>query len=203
MISQDSITIRPRWWLLAVSLPSVLLALYYFTPSHVVDHAFILYRYVDHISIGHGLVYNPGEYVEGFASPPWLFLLSFFHMMGLAAEQFAPILGLLCTLIAVVFLGLFVHKRLQLSYAYVAISCLTVTSAWPVVYWSGAGLETSLFLCMILGTCLWFTKEVPLKGSQGILCALLAFFLAAGRPEGIVYAFTAMLFASWKHYKDR
>ena len=59
------------------------------------------------------------------------------------SEWSAPILGFLFTLLASVITGVFVHERLQLSFAYTALTMLTVVSSWPVVFWSGGGLETS------------------------------------------------------------
>src|SRR5678815_1722287 len=40
------------------------------------DDAFVYYRYVDNLLfLGRGLVFNPGEYVEGYSSPLWALLL--------------------------------------------------------------------------------------------------------------------------------
>lgn len=40
------------------------------------DDAFVYFRYADNcLFLGRGLVFNPGEYVEGFSSPLWMLLL--------------------------------------------------------------------------------------------------------------------------------
>jgi hypothetical protein len=42
----------------------------------LIDDAYVYFRYVDNLLIhGNGLVWNPGEYVEGFSSPLWMLLL--------------------------------------------------------------------------------------------------------------------------------
>lgn len=47
----------------------------------VLDDAFVYYRYIDNLLVlGHGLVYNQGEYVEGFTSPLWLLLLTLLRL---------------------------------------------------------------------------------------------------------------------------
>ena len=47
----------------------------------VLDDAFVYYRYVDNLLVlGHGLVYNQGEYVEGFTSPLWLLILTLLRL---------------------------------------------------------------------------------------------------------------------------
>ncbi len=42
----------------------------------LMDDAYIYFRYADNLTVhGRGLVWNPGEYVEGFSSPLWMLLL--------------------------------------------------------------------------------------------------------------------------------
>src|SRR5262245_37719971 len=59
-----------EWLCLAASL---VLTLQY---AWFLDDAFIYYRYVDNlVLLGRGLVFNPGEYVEGYSSPLWAVLM--------------------------------------------------------------------------------------------------------------------------------
>jgi len=47
------------------------------------DDAFIYFRYADNwVLHGFGLTYNQGEFVEGFTSPAWQLLVSFFRFLG-------------------------------------------------------------------------------------------------------------------------
>ncbi|MEZ4652500.1 MAG: hypothetical protein R3E12_02575 [Candidatus Eisenbacteria bacterium] len=46
------------------------------------DDAFITFRYVDQWLSGHGLVYNPGERVEGYTHPLWLLLIAGLRPFG-------------------------------------------------------------------------------------------------------------------------
>ncbi len=57
----------------------LLLASLFFTYWYawIMDDAYIYFRYADNLVIyGEGLVFNPGEYVEGFSSPFWMLLLA-------------------------------------------------------------------------------------------------------------------------------
>ena len=45
----------------------------YYAP-YVVDDAFISFRYARNLVEGHGLVYNPGEHVEGYSNFLWVLL---------------------------------------------------------------------------------------------------------------------------------
>jgi len=62
---------KPIEWLYLIG--GLLLTLHYFGFQ---DDSFVFFRYVDNlIFLKAGLVYNRGEYVEGFSSPLWLMLL--------------------------------------------------------------------------------------------------------------------------------
>ena len=65
-----------EWFFLAVGLCLVLRYLW------MLDDSFIYYRYVDNFLFLHrGLVFNQGEYVEGYSSPLWLLVLVAFRVM--------------------------------------------------------------------------------------------------------------------------
>jgi len=50
----------------------------------LLDDAFVYFRYIDNLLFwGNGLVYNPGEYVEGFSSPLWAVLLILMRLTGM------------------------------------------------------------------------------------------------------------------------
>lgn len=84
--------IRPtglEWFALAASL---VLTLQY---SWVLDDAYIYARYVDNlVHLGRGLVFNEGEYVEGYSSPLWCLLLVPFRAVGLNWWSIFRVLGL-------------------------------------------------------------------------------------------------------------
>ena len=42
------------------------------TQDYVIDDAFIGFRYARHLYEGHGIVFNPGENVEGYTSFLWV-----------------------------------------------------------------------------------------------------------------------------------
>ena len=52
-----------------------------------IDDAFINFRYAENLASGLGPVFNPGERVEGYTTPAWVFLLAGLHRLG------APLLG--------------------------------------------------------------------------------------------------------------
>ncbi|MCJ7578117.1 MAG: hypothetical protein MUO91_06665, partial [candidate division Zixibacteria bacterium] len=58
------------------------------------DDAFISYRYVKNFINGHGLVFNPGERVEGYTNFLWIIILSIFAKFGLDIIVVSKILGI-------------------------------------------------------------------------------------------------------------
>jgi hypothetical protein len=63
--------------------------------SWLLDDAFIYYRYVDNlVLLGRGLVFNQGEYVEGFSSPAWTLLLIPLRALGLDWWLAVRVIGL-------------------------------------------------------------------------------------------------------------
>jgi hypothetical protein len=64
------------------------------------DDAFVYFRYVDNaLFLGRGLVYNAGEYVEGFSSPLWSLLLLILRATGLNYWILTRVVGVLCFVI--------------------------------------------------------------------------------------------------------
>ena len=62
------------------------------------DDAFISFRYVRNLLEGHGLVFNPGEYVEGYTNFLWVLeLAAIWRLSGIPPEQAAPWLSVVCT----------------------------------------------------------------------------------------------------------
>ena len=155
------------------------------------DDAFISFRYVRNLLEGHGLVFNPGEYVEGYSNFLWVLeLAALWGLFGLRPEQAAPWLSVVYTVgtLAVVLWwaarapGLR-HRRLA---AWMAIGLLC-SSATFAAWTSGGGLETRqfTFFVAVAVVCLLLHG----RGRRGLMVASLALAAAAlTRPEGPLIA---------------
>jgi hypothetical protein len=79
----------------------------------LLDDAFVYFRYIDNfIFFKAGLVYNQGEFVEGFSSPLWMILLTIFRLSKL---NYWFITKVLCLLLFVPFWYLLVKVNRKLS----------------------------------------------------------------------------------------
>ena len=84
----------------------------FFLRIWVGEDAFIFFRYVDNFVKGNGLVFNVGERVEGFTSPFWVFVLSFFRIiLGWELRQIAIVLGLIFGMSLVIIVLFADHKK--------------------------------------------------------------------------------------------
>src|SRR5712691_3102100 len=57
------------------------------------DDAFISFRYAENLSAGNGLVFNPGERVEGYTSFLWVALLAIGNRIGFDTVVLARLLS--------------------------------------------------------------------------------------------------------------
>ena len=161
------------------------------------DDAFISFRYARNLLEGHGLVFNPGEYVEGYTNFLWVLeLAALWGVLGIPPERAAPWLSVACTVGVVAVLGVWLARvpgvRERWLVAWMAFGLLC-TSATFAVWTSGGGLETRQFtLFMVLAVvCLSLWRW----GRRGLVAASLSLALAAWtRPEGLL---TGLVCIGW------
>jgi arabinofuranosyltransferase len=119
------------------------------------DDAFISFRYARNLADGQGLVWNPGERVEGYTNFLWVLLMTIPHVLGVdvvAASQVAGIVLLIC--------------------------CLLLT--WRLVKDTRGGQWAALLTVLLLGTNYSFFRwavggmETALQATLGVACAWLA-----------------------------
>ena len=151
------------------------------------DDAFISFRYVRNLLEGHGLIFNPGEYVEGYSNFLWVLeLAAIWWALGVAPEAAAPWLSVAFTagtvaamLWWIARLPLLRHRGLV---AWIALG-LVCASATFAVWTSGGGLETRqfTFIVVLAVMCLSLYRD----SRRGLLAASLSLAAAAlTRPEG-------------------
>jgi arabinofuranosyltransferase len=70
------------------------------------DDSFISFRYAWNLVHGHGLVYNAGEYVEGYTNLLWTILMAAAMGVGVVPEVSSKALGIICWLLLAAVLAL-------------------------------------------------------------------------------------------------
>lgn len=167
--------------------------------DHTVDDAFISFRYAKNFVDGHGLVFNPGERVEGYTNFLWVMWASVSLWLSVDPERSCAWLGLAASgasLAAVVRFGPQTpNGRLA---PWVAPLLLAVSPAFAV--WATGGLEAPLFAALILwGTCLSADGLESERGELPLASAVLFALAALTRPEGAPLAAIVALAAVVLH----
>ena len=155
------------------------------------DDAFISFRYARNLVEGHGLVFNPGERLEGYTNFLWVLeLAALWEVFGLRPENVAPWLSVLCTvgtLAAVVWWAASLpglRRRGLVVWMALGLLC---TSATFAVWTSGGGLETRQFTLFVVVAVVCLS--VHAESRRGLLAASLSLAAAAyTRPEGLLIA---------------
>ncbi|HJN76539.1 MAG TPA: hypothetical protein QGF58_21600 [Myxococcota bacterium] len=110
------------------------------------DDAFISFRYAENLVNGHGLVYNPGDYVEGYTNLSWTLLMA--AGLGLDADPvvFSTACGLLSLALAIVATAWLSREPRMLA---ALVAPLLVALDPQVAAESVEGLETALYMALL------------------------------------------------------
>lgn len=137
---------------LLVCLVTAALVLLAYRHRFLVDDAFISFRYASNFARGHGLVFNPGERVEGYTNFLWVLILTAGIRIGVDPEVCSQFLGLACY--AGTLLLTYQMARIVLPGAGWAIATvLLVGTNFTVLSFATSGLETSLQTFLLTAGC--------------------------------------------------
>ncbi|MFC1693566.1 tetratricopeptide repeat protein [Candidatus Latescibacterota bacterium] len=163
------------------------------------DDTYITLRYVRNFVDGKGLVFNPGERVEGYTCFLWVMLLSvaaLVHNNIEAAAQYGSLFFGVLTLFAVYSLSRIVLKGekspifgdimetwLIRYLALLPVLMLVLTNAFTL--WTISGMETALFTFLVVSGQYWYMKSRRHKRTC-YLAVLLLLLGSLTRPEGLM-----------------
>ena len=166
-----------RTGVLAVAALAVVLGLSYGACTQ--DDAFISFRYAENLVNGHGLVYNPGDFVEGYTNLSWTLLMA----AGLAGNAdpvaFSTLAGLVSLALAVVATAWLAREPRAL---FGLVAPLLVALDPQVAAEAVEGLETAFYVAVI--TLAVFCGLRERDAGRPHLASTLLFALAClTRPE--------------------
>lgn len=188
--------ITPILLLLALWLPAVLSS-----HSSIVagtrhwwlgDDAMISMRYAHNLARGEGLVWNPGERVEGYSNFLWTLYMALVHLFPLPASKTS--LVLLLTNVAIAAGCLLVMARILRLLGGNTLALWGALAGFALnrdlLFWTGSGFETMLqtlflliCLCLVIRDCtaqtprlstyLWIATLSLVRSDAAVLSALL------------------------------
>ncbi|MFN0150689.1 MAG: hypothetical protein ACKVU1_08260 [bacterium] len=164
--------------------------------SELIDDAYISLTYARHLANGDGLVWNPGERVEGYTDFLWVLLLSLSGATPSAAEWFGILAGALLLVALTLPIRLIPNARASL------VLLPVLVAAHPAfAFWSAKGLETSLFT-LFLTAGLFVCAYAPAV-RWSVFGVHLLVIASLTRPDGLLFLALASADAlrrhGWRH----
>ncbi len=173
-------TARPaeRWlpWIVLGAAVAWLLVREWHYAGWMDDDAFIAFRYARNFARGLGLVFNPGERVEGYTNFLWTVLMAGAARAGLDIPSAAQALGAAFSLATLGLVAFFGRRGLQWI-ALLPVALLCVSESWAA--WAVGGLE-NVPAAFFVVLALWFFWSYLDQGTlQPLRWAAVACSLAA------------------------
>ncbi|MGQ0722995.1 MAG: tetratricopeptide repeat protein [Candidatus Eiseniibacteriota bacterium] len=151
------------------------------------DDAYISLRYAANLVEGHGLVFNPGERVEGYSNFAWTMLLALIIRLGIPPVPAATWLGIAFAAGAILVAARFA-RAIEGRWGTAAVgtaALLAGTSAFAL--WCTGGLETAMFAFLVTaGLERGLAPDVSARGR--FAAPLLLAAAALTRPDGALIA---------------
>lgn len=160
-----------------------------------VDDAFITFRYARNLLAGHGMVYNPGEWILGTTTPLYTLLLSTFGLISGGPDANFPILALLLNGIfdtLTCYILIRIGESLQQPLAGVSTALVWAIAPMSVTFAIG-GMETSLLVFLMSSTFYFHLKN------RSTLSAFFASLSVLTRPDALIFVtlLAADRFVQW------
>ncbi len=143
------------------------------------DDAFISFRYAQNWAEGHGVVFNPGERVEGYSNFLLVAMLAALHgWFGLDIVSAAVFIGVVSTVGTVWAVERYASLRARGDRRAGLLAAMVVGGSASFAAYAFCGLETSLFACLVV--------MALLVGARGgtLTAGVLAGLATMARPEG-------------------
>jgi len=165
--------------------------------SYIADDAFITLRYAENWILGSGPVWNNDlPSVDGYSNFLWMLWSACSYMISPDSWPWDIHLDVITNL----FLGGIIFSGLAIITLYFTFNFDRIQSGWPLIIfafapglliWSLAGLETSLFLfLLVLSFLLYFVED---KKGRLLYSAIPFALLALTRTEGAIYFVITLL----------
>ncbi len=163
--------------------------------SHPFDDAFISFRYADNLARGRGVVYNPGEPVEGYTNFLWVLLTAGGISLGLDPLDVALFLGKSAFVASVVGCALLIFRGTR-NHASDVLGLAPL--AWLVFAtdyekFAASGLETTFFGAQLVAfAAIEFLGGATERRRWLWLHSVLPTTIVMTRPDGVLFVAAAV-----------
>ena len=159
------------------------------------DDAFISFRYAKNLVGGLGLVYNAGEYVDGYTNFLWTIIIALGLRCGIDPVKLSQVLEIASyalTVLTFLMLTGWIARRDGTARLYFPLAALCLSLHHDLHVYATSGLETSFFILLISAG---FWAVLSAKGKPAFLLAGLILTLSIlTRPEGAIFYAMALFY---------
>ncbi len=141
------------------------------------DDAFITYRYARNLARGEGLVFNPGERVEGYTNFLWTVIHAIPERLGWSTPVFSWVLSI-SMLLATVAVVLVIARELFGSRGFALLVGLVLVANMTFIGYATGGLETMMQTLCLMGVLWALLPALRDRSNPGTARLLLAGTLA-------------------------
>jgi arabinofuranosyltransferase len=168
--------------------------------SILFDDAMISMRYAYNLANGDGLVWNPGERVQGFTNLGWVLLMAVPHRLGVPLERACLTVQLfnVALHLAMILLVLVAPWRRGRPITG-AVASLLVASDGSILTWGLAGLETTCQSLLVTAALLPLVTEEPESDVSSPAWAALATIV---RPDALLVYVMVLTISLVRSYRS-
>jgi arabinofuranosyltransferase len=167
------------------------------------DDAFISFRYAENLHEGRGLVWNPGERVEGYTNFLWVVMMAMGMMLRIRPELLSSIVGITSGVVVLVTLVRLSARRHGLWSPLIWLAPAVLAASRTFTAWCTGGLETMFFTMLIFLALVGFAEEWKDPTRSPVRSAFLFALAALTRPEGNIFAAVAGLIFAIEVFRRR
>ena len=174
----------------------------------IFDDGMISLKYALNLANGNGLVWNEGEYIEGFSNPLWVMIMAL--IISIVGQNIAPLVIQLIGLFSLLFSGFYIYsivqiinKKFELNYRYLSLlPTFLFWSYYPISYWSIGGMEVSLLTILLVSITYYCLKHIFENGDRFIYYKIFTFLSIAylTRPDGFLSMLPLLLMVTFYDY---
>ena len=170
------------------------------------DDAMISMRYAWNLSHGIGLVWNPGERVEGYSNLLMTLIMSLATLVfdkstaALSIQILGAGLMLIIAYLAMRIADHITRNETQAHQRLVRVLAFVGTLAYyPLVYWSLMGMETGLLAALVLAAVFWSLRfaETGRPDLLGLVSACLGLAYLT-RNDSAIFSILVWLYVAWE-----
>ncbi len=165
--------------------------------SFLSDDAFISFRYAKNFVNGNGLVFNPGERVEGYTNFLWVMISALFIKLNADPMTCSRILSVIFSFLTIFLTYLIANKIFGITGLISFLGAVLLALNPGFVLWSYSGLETIFFTFLITAANFFNLMYLKKNNNRFLIFASIMFSAASlTRPEGVLFFFLGFSFTA-------